>query len=101
MDPTKARAAFPRLLSEIREVVYRYDPSGLFAIGAPKDEHDDSVYKIISLLQHIHSEEEVPQVLEKAMGGWLADNPEASEEVWTAMAPEIWDAWKAFLERAR
>ena len=100
MDPKKASTAFPTLFSKIRKVVYRYDPSGLFAIGAPKDEHDDSVNKIISLLRYKHSPEEVPDVLENAMGGWLADNPEASEEKWVAMAPEIWEAWKAFLENA-
>ena len=100
MDPKKASKAFPTLFSNIREVVYRYDPSGLFAIGAPKDEHDDSVFKIISLLRDKHSQEEVPDVLDKAMGGWLADNPEASEEMWEEMAPEIWEAWKVFLEEA-
>ncbi len=100
MDPKEARAAFLALLSQIREVVYRYDPSGLFSIGAPKDEHDDSIYKIISLLRHTHGPEEVPDVLEKAMGGWLADNPEASEEMWVSMASEIWEAWKTFLAKA-
>ena len=100
MDPKKASAAFPALFNSIREVVYRYDSSGLFSIGAPKDEHDDSVYKIISLLRYKHSLEEVPDVLDEAMGDWLADNPEASEEMWVSMAPEIWEAWETFLEKA-
>ena len=100
MDPKKASAAFPALFHKVREIVYRYDPSGLFSIGAPQDEHDDSVYKIISLLRDKHSLEEVPDVLDKAMGGWLAENPDASEEMWVSMAPEIWEAWKTFLEKA-
>ena len=100
MDPKKASAAFPALFNTIREVVYRYDPSGLFSIGAPKDEHDDSVHKIISLLRSTHTLEEVPDVLDQAMGGWLEDNPYASGEMWESMAPEIWEAWKTFLEKA-
>jgi hypothetical protein len=33
MDRTKATAAFPKLFAEIREVVFRHDPSGLFGMG--------------------------------------------------------------------
>ena len=100
MDPQKAKAAFPELFHAIREVVYRHDPSGLFAISAPKDEHDDDVYRIISLLRHSRSMEEVPEVLDTVMGRWLSENPYASEEMWGSMAPEIWEAWKTFLEKA-
>ena len=100
MDPKKARAAFPELFNKIREIVYQHDPSGLFSVGAPKDEHDDSVYKIISLLRNKKSLEEVPDVLDKAMGGWLEENPEASDDMWVSMAPEIWEAWKTFLKKA-
>ena len=100
MDPKKANAAFPELFAKIQDVLYRYDPSGLFSIGAPKDEHDDSVYKIISLLRYIRSLEEAPGILHKTMGGWLAENPQASEEMWALMAPEIWEAWQTFLKKA-
>ena len=100
MDPEKAKAAFPVLFDAIKEVIYRYDPSGLFSIGAPKDEHDDSVYRIISLLRDTRSLDEVPDILDKAMGGWLAENPHATEEMWVSMAPEIWEAWKIFLQKA-
>ena len=100
MDSKKAGTAFPELFAKIQDVVYRYDPSGLFSIGAPKDEHDDSVYKIISLLRCICSLEEVPGILHKTMGGWLAENPHASEDMWISMAPEVWEAWKIFLEQA-
>ena len=101
MDPKKTGTAFPELFAKIQDVVYRYDPSGLFSIGAPKDEHDDSVYKIISLLRYIRSLEEVPGILDKAMGGWLPENPHASEEMWVSMAPEIWEAWRKFLKTSK
>ena len=100
MDPKKAKEAFPELFHAIREVVYRYEPSGLFAISAPKDEHDDDVYRIISLLRDSRGPEEVPEVLDNVMGGWLTENPHASEEMWVSMAPEIWEAWETFLEKA-
>ena len=96
MDKEKAAAAFPKLFEDIREVIYQHDPSGLFAMGAPKDEHDDSIHRIISLLQHIHGPEGVQEVLEDAMRDWIADKGDNPKEVCTAMAPAVWTAWSEF-----
>lgn len=99
MDPKKARAAYPQLFNAIRAVIYRHDPSGLFALGAPKDEHDDDVHRIISRLQHVDSPDAVPEILDDVMGYWFEENPDPKDFA-RAMAPPIWDAWCVFIEEA-
>ena len=101
MNKEEARAAFPGLFEAIREVLQRHDPSGLFAMGAPKDEHDDSINRIVARLQSVQSAEAVPEILEREVGGWIRGNGKDAVEVCAAMAPEIWVAWCEFREKAR
>ncbi len=100
MKPTEARAAFPRLLDEITEVLLRHDPSGLFSAGAPRDEHDDDIHRIVSLLQDTHGPDDVPGILESVMGDWIASSGDNPKEMCRAMAPAIWAAWKKFRDKA-
>jgi hypothetical protein len=96
MDPDKATAAFPVLEERIRQTLVAHDPSGLFELGAPRDEHDGDVHTIISRLQRASDETEVPGILEDALGHWIGDRRRVQRKVCEAMAPEVWDAWSAF-----
>jgi hypothetical protein len=41
---------FKAEINEVRKIVNQYDPDGLIALGAPEDEYDNYVAKIVSLL---------------------------------------------------
>lgn len=99
MDPAKAARAFPRLIAAMRTILHRHDPSGLFGMGAPEDEHDGSICRIISGLQLVRECNEVASILEAELGDWIADNGNDPEKVCQAMAPEVWEAWSTFQDR--
>ena len=46
MDADKAAKAYPTLEKRIARLLVEHDPSGLFAMGAPHDEHDEDVRAI-------------------------------------------------------
>jgi hypothetical protein len=98
--PRKATRAFPRVFAAMQEILHRHDPGGLFWIGAPKDEHDESIRRIICRLQRVDAPNEVPSVLEAVLVGWVTENGDDPTEVCGAMAPEIWAAWCAFQNEA-
>lgn len=53
LNPDNAKSAYPELEESIRRVFQQHDPSGFFAMGAPKDERDDSIHAIIARLQYV------------------------------------------------
>ena len=99
IEATRAAGAFPELLRTIRKVFYQHDPSGLFAVGAPEDEHDALIHMVISRLQYLRGSEEVAVVLEAELGGWIASNGKDPKDACSSMAPAIWSAWCVFREK--
>jgi hypothetical protein len=100
MDPKKATAAYPALEKRVRNVLVEQDPSGLYAIGAPDDEHDEEVRRIISLLQRATSVADVREVLKDRLAPWILDAGKSVEDLCTKMAPPIWEAWCEFKLKA-
>ena len=98
MDKNKAAAAFPELIATLRDVLRQHDPSGLFALGCPEDEHDDDIHRILSLLQGAQGRGDVVNVLDSVLSGWVPE--EERKATFEAMAPAVWAAWSAFLENS-
>ena len=100
MNPDEASSAFAVLEAEIRDVFRRHDPSGLFGMGAPADEHDSDVHRVISALQRVADPCGVSEVLQSVWREWIAARGQDPIRVCDAMAPEVWSAWRAFRRRA-
>jgi hypothetical protein len=84
MDAKKAAAAYPTLEKLIARVLIERDPSGLYAMGAPHDEHDGDVHSI----------------LVDRLCGWIVDAGKDVEDLCSGMAPAIWEAWREFKRAA-
>jgi hypothetical protein len=100
MDPKKAATAYPALKRRIVEILIANDPSGLFGLGAPYDEHDRDVHIIISKLQGATGTSDVEIILEEVLGGWMDSAGEPVTGLCAAMAPDIWEAWQDFKNAA-
>ena len=95
-DHTDQDRSFGQLCSSIREVLQRHDPSNLFELGAPLDEHDSSVHRIIGGIQHAHDPAGVTEVLERELWDWINAAGNDPTRICAAMAPDVWRAWRAF-----
>ena len=96
MDPKKAASAYSVLERRIVEILVAHDPSGLFALGAPHDEHDRDVHIIISKLRRAAGTSDVEIILEEVLGGWMNSAGKPTSQLCAAMAPDIWEAWQYF-----
>jgi hypothetical protein len=52
----RTRADYDQAFAVVREVIHEWDPYGLLAGGAPKDEWDDEIAKLLTKIPHIASE---------------------------------------------
>jgi hypothetical protein len=63
MEPTQRKAARDRR-GELLTLLNGWDPAGLLAAGAPRDEYDCVVDKVLSALSHGGSREEIVELLD-------------------------------------
>lgn len=100
LDPTRAVSAFKELEGAVRDVLLEHDPSGLFAMGAPRGEHDSDIHRVISKLQFVDKCEGVSDVLQSVLGGWISESGHEPARICAAMAPDLWRAWLVYQEKA-
>ena len=100
MDSRKAVAAYPTLEKRVASVLIEHDPSGLYAMGAPHDEHDGDVRAIISALQRATSLADVRPILESTLGRWIRGAGKDVDVLCASMALPIWEAWCDFKSEA-
>lgn len=72
--------------SHIRNILIENDPVGLIDGGAPIDEYDDYIYRIMSGLKECRSENDVYAIVEKHFGGfdlYFEDKAKAAaQKIW-------------------
>ena len=100
MDAKKAAAAYPTLEKLIARVLIEHDPSGLYAMGAPHDEHGGDVRAIIASLQRATSLADVHSILVDRLCGWIVNAGKDVDDLCSSMAPAIWEAWREFKRAA-
>jgi hypothetical protein len=100
MDSKKASIAYRALERQVVDIVIAHDPSGLYALGAPRDEHDGDVHAIISRLQRASGPTDVESILAEVLRPWLDGASKSTTELCAAMAPGIWEAWHEFRRAA-
>jgi hypothetical protein len=76
----------------LSELLYRHDPIGLAALGAPKDEYESEVSTIIPKLKDATSSDDVRRIVHREFLRWFGDEQTAGpESSYNAIASEIWD----------
>ena len=85
------------LHDSLTRLLYRHDPIGLAALGAPKDEDEPEVGTIIPRLHDAKSSDDVRRIVHEEFLHWFeAEETTGPEGAYDAIAQEIWDK---FLKR--
>lgn len=57
------RTQSKRMAAVVRNVIREWDPQGLFAMGAPEDEHDGAILRIVGRIPEIRTEQDATLIL--------------------------------------
>jgi len=84
-----------RLLEEITEILYYYDPVGLAAIYCPEDEYDIEAIAILHRLRHVKDKTELRWMVYDVFVAWFDEDMTlpSSDKCYRQIADEIWDRW--------
>ena len=77
---------------DIEQLLFRHDPMGLVALGAPSDEYESEAETIAPRLADVTSAEDVRRVLHEEFVSWFTDDTAPSPDALTAPADELWAA---------
>lgn len=76
----------------LTELLYRHDPVGLAAVGAPKDEYEPEVGTIIPRLKDANGPDDVRRIVHQEFLRWFGAEEQAGpESAYRDIAQEIWD----------
>lgn len=88
----KSRLRYQSLHRGLSELLYRHDPVGLAAAGAPKDEYESEVSTIIPKLKNATGPNDVRRIVHQEFLRWFEDEQTAGPEfAYNAIACEIWE----------
>lgn len=74
------------------ELLYRQDPLGLAAAGAPKDEYEPEISTIIPHLKDANSPDDVRRIVHQEFLHWFGGEETAGpESAYNDIANEIWE----------
>ncbi len=99
-DGHSTHKAFPALFQGIRNAVIASDPTGLFSLGVPLDEHDDLIHRIISGLGAARQADDVEAILDNALRSWIDAAGGRKDGVVGELSPVIWHLWQNFRQEA-
>ena len=75
----------------LSELLYRHDPVGLAAAGAPKDEYEAEVSTIIPLLENANCPEDVRRLVHQEFLKWFGtEDTTGPESAYDRIAGEMW-----------
>jgi len=85
------RLRYQNLHRGLTELLYRHDPIGLAATGAPKDEYEPEVNTIIPRLKGASSADDVRRIVHQEFLHWFGGEETAGpESAYDSIANEIW-----------
>ena len=91
-----SRPHYQNLHRGLMALLYRHDPLGLAAAGAPKDEYEPEVSTIIPRLKDANSAEDVRRIVHEEFLHWFDGEETAGpESAYNGIAQEIWTTFMA------
>jgi len=85
------RLRYLSLYHGLTDLLYRHDPVGLAAAGAPKDEYEPEVGTIIPRLRNANSPDDVRLILHQEFLRWFEAETSGPESAYDRIAQEIWN----------
>lgn len=86
------RQRYLNLHRGLAKLLYRHDPVGLAAAGAPKDEYEPEVGTIIPRLKDVNSLDDVRRIVHQEFLRWFeTEETTGPESSYNGIAQEIWD----------
>lgn len=77
---------------ELTEILFRHDPMGLAAFGAPADEYESEAETIAPRLAGVACVDDVRRVVHEEFVSWFTEDSAPPLEALTATAEEVWAA---------
>ena len=97
-DQSIPRQRYLNLHRALTELLYRHDPIGLAATGAPKDEYEPEAGTIIPRLKDANGSDDVRRIVHQEFLRWFeAEETIGPEYFYDGIAKEIWEK---FIKRA-
>ena len=91
-----SRLRYQNLHRDLTALLYRHDPLGLAASGAPKDEYEPEVSTIIPRLKGANSAGDVRRIVHEEFLHWFDGEETAGpESAYTDIAQDIWTTFMA------
>jgi hypothetical protein len=91
-----SRLQYQSLHRGLTALLYRHDPIGLAAAGAPKDEYEPEVSTIIPRLKDADSAEDVRRIVHQEFLHWFdGEGTAGPESAYSGIAKEIWETFMA------
>ena len=76
----------------IREIINKYDPIGLIAIGSPEDEYDPEVKTIVYQLKDVHTIVQIQDLVHQEFLRWFEEKSIVGErDSYAEIATEIFN----------
>jgi hypothetical protein len=70
----KTKAEYRSALSVVRTVIHQWDPYGLLAEGAPRDEFDREIASVVSQISRIKSSKDASRVVSRVFSSSFERN---------------------------
>ena len=87
-----SRLQYQNLHRGLTALLYRHDPIGLAAAGAPKNKYDPEVSTIIPRLKDAKNAEDVRRIVHEEFLHWFDGEETAGpDSAYTAIAQDIWE----------
>lgn len=86
----RTRAQYDQAFAIVREVVAKLDPYGLLGGGAPADEFDGEVARLLPLLARAHSETDASAAVAEVFGAAFGKDG-VDVKVWDSVGSELFE----------
>lgn len=87
------RNEYGSLYLAIADILYRHDPIGLVALGAPADEYQPEADTILPKLKQAGSVEELRRIIHQEFISWFGPDSAGPEERYQALSLDVWRVW--------
>ncbi len=90
----RLRSNYKRLFDEVAETLFRYDPLGLAAAGAPGDEYSLETGTIVPRLREANCAQDGLRIVYEEFVRWFGGKTAGPASRYEQVAAEVWSAWE-------
>ena len=96
VDERDLRWYFGTVFDAVRAIVNGWDPYGLIRMGAPSDEYDGEISRVLLRLQHARSTEDATEIVLDELSRSFGRPPFGEPTMHRQKCEDIWREWQKF-----